>query len=120
MFEALKRYAEFSGRSRRKEFWLFILLYIVLSGLATVVDITVFENLLIEEEMGVVSVVLALALLIPSLSVQVRRLHDTDRSAWWLLIALLPIIGGIVLLVFNCLDGTPGDNRFGPDPKQCQ
>lgn len=118
MFEALKRYAEFSGRSRRKEFWLFILLSVILNLFATVLDLTVFSSMLIEAEMGIVSAVVVLALLVPSLSVQVRRLHDTNRSGWWILLAFLPILGGLVLLVFNCLDGTPGDNRFGPDPKQ--
>ncbi|MDG4768408.1 DUF805 domain-containing protein [Solwaraspora sp. WMMD406] len=59
----------------------------------------------------------SLALLLPSLAVGVRRLHDTDRSGWWLLIALIPIVGAIVLLVFFVLDGTHGPNRFGPDPK---
>lgn len=59
----------------------------------------------------------SLAVLLPSLSVAVRRLHDTGRSGWWLFIALIPIIGAIILLVFMCLDSQPGDNKYGPNPK---
>jgi uncharacterized membrane protein YhaH (DUF805 family) len=58
-----------------------------------------------------------LGLFIPSLAVTIRRLHDINRSAWWVLIALIPFLGALVLLIFAVLDGTPGDNRFGPDPK---
>ena len=61
--------------------------------------------------------VLVLAIVIPSIAVTFRRLHDTDRSAWWILIGLIPFLGALVLLVFTLLDGTPGDNRYGPDPK---
>jgi uncharacterized membrane protein YhaH (DUF805 family) len=118
MFEALKRYAEFGGRSRRKEYWLFILLYMILSVVATVLDASVFRNMAINGEMGVVSLILSFALIVPLLAVAVRRLHDTDRSGWWILIGLIPLLGQLALLVFYCLDGTPGDNRFGPDPKQ--
>jgi uncharacterized membrane protein YhaH (DUF805 family) len=63
------------------------------------------------------SVIYGLAILIPSLAVSVRRLHDIDRSGWWILIALVPLIGGIVLVVFALLEGTAGDNRYGPNPK---
>jgi uncharacterized membrane protein YhaH (DUF805 family) len=54
---------------------------------------------------------------LPSLAVTVRRLHDTDRSGWWILLNLIPIVGALIVLIFTCLDGTPGDNRFGPNPK---
>jgi uncharacterized membrane protein YhaH (DUF805 family) len=118
MFEALKRYAEFSGRSRRKEYWLFILLYVILSVVATVLDASVLRSMAIDGELGVASLILSLGLIIPLLAVAIRRLHDTDRSGWWILLGLIPLLGGLVLLVFCCLDGTPGDNRFGPDPKQ--
>jgi uncharacterized membrane protein YhaH (DUF805 family) len=67
--------------------------------------------------MGVLRGVYSLAVLIPSLAVSVRRLHDTDRSGWWLLISLIPIIGAIVLIVFAAQEGTSGENRFGSDPK---
>ena len=66
---------------------------------------------------GVLTIVFWLATLVPSIAVGVRRLHDTDRSGWWLLIGLIPLAGAIVLLVFNLLEGTRGPNRFGPDPR---
>ena len=69
------------------------------------------------EQNGPVGIVVSLTFLIPSLSVSVRRLHDVDRSGWWLLLALIPILGWIVLIVWNCTDGTRGTNQFGPDPK---
>ncbi|MFZ7157715.1 DUF805 domain-containing protein [Avibacterium gallinarum] len=107
----LKNYAQFNGRARRKEFWWFtavdFLLYVIL-GLLDVV--------LLNNDFGF-SGVYGLATLIPSLAVRVRRLHDTDRSGWWLLIGFIPVIGFIVLFVFACLDGTQGRNRFGEDPK---
>jgi uncharacterized membrane protein YhaH (DUF805 family) len=118
MFEALKRYAEFNGRSRRKEYWSFILLFIILSIIATMLDASIFHGMAINGEMGVVSLILSLALIIPLLAVTVRRLHDTDRSGWWILLGLIPLLGQLVLLVLYCLDGTPGENRFGPNPKQ--
>jgi uncharacterized membrane protein YhaH (DUF805 family) len=114
----LSRYAEFSGRSRRAEYWYFALAYIlfeiaylIVSGIVHVIGFAPLSILL-----GLASFIIALGLLVPSLAVAFRRLHDTDRSAWWLLIALAPFIGGIVLLVFYCLPGTPGPNRYGPDP----
>jgi uncharacterized membrane protein YhaH (DUF805 family) len=67
--------------------------------------------------MGMLTLLYSLAVLIPGLAVSFRRLHDIDKSAWWLLIAFVPLIGVIVLLVFACMEGTRGDNRFGPDPK---
>jgi uncharacterized membrane protein YhaH (DUF805 family) len=113
---ALKKYATFTGRSRRKEYWFFILFYIVFTialayvdGLVGTVDAT--------SGLGALSSIFLLAMLIPSISVSVRRLHDTDRSGWWLLIGLVPVIGGIVFFVFTLLDGTPDQNRYGPDPK---
>lgn len=70
-----------------------------------------------EAGVGLLGGVFALAMLLPSLAVSVRRLHDTDRSGWWLLIAFIPLIGGIILLIFAAQDGTLGDNRYGPNPK---
>ncbi len=109
MFEALKKYAEFKGRARRKEYWLFILLYIICYMIAYLID-TVLGTLII------FSAIVTLGLLIPTISVGVRRLHDTDRSGWWYLLGFVPF-ANIALLIFFFLDGTPGENRFGPDPK---
>lgn len=113
---ALTQYVGFSGRARRSEYWWFAL-FTVLVGVAA----AILDNLLGTDwggsGNGLIGLVANLALLLPSLAVGVRRLHDTDRSGWWLLIALIPLIGAIVLLVFFCTDGTPGQNRFGHSPK---
>ncbi|MES2895160.1 MAG: DUF805 domain-containing protein [Pseudomonadota bacterium] len=128
MFEPIRKYAQFSGRARRKEYWMFCLLIIGIeivfyalmgilgAGPMMAGDPTAGVNPIAGLLMLVFSVVM-LGLFIPSLAVSFRRLHDTNRSAWWLLIALIPFLGVVVLLVFMLLDGTPGDNRFGPDPK---
>jgi uncharacterized membrane protein YhaH (DUF805 family) len=115
-FNVLKQYAVFKGRARRKEYWFFILFNLIASVVLTVID---FMTGLLDAELGIglLSGLYSLAVLIPSLAVTVRRLHDTDRSGWWLLIGLVPLIGAIVLLVFMLLDGTPGDNQHGANPK---
>ncbi len=117
MFTALQKYAVFSGRAQRKEFWLFNLLYLIAYIIAFAIDMgtgTYVPTL----GMGTATLILTLAFVIPALAVSFRRLHDTDRSAWWLLIALVPLVGSIVLLVFFCLDGSAGENRFGHNPKE--
>ena len=108
--DVLKKYAVFSGRARRKEYWMFFLFNIII-GFA----IGLVEGFL--GTMGILAIMYTLGVLIPGLAVAVRRLHDTDRSGWWLLIAFVPIIGGIILLVFMVSDSQPGENRFGPNPK---
>jgi uncharacterized membrane protein YhaH (DUF805 family) len=114
--EVLKKYAEFNGRARRKEYWFFFLISTVISIILAVIDS--FTGTISEEAgLGLLSGIYALAVLIPGLSVTVRRLHDTDRSGWWILIGLIPIIGGIALLIFMVLDSTPGGNQYGPNPK---
>lgn len=108
--KALKSYATFTGRARRMEYWMFFLVnFLVSLALAVIEAILGGKGLL----MGLYS----LAVFLPSLAVSVRRLHDTNRSGWWLLIALVPLIGGIVLLVFTFRDGQRGDNQYGPNPK---
>ncbi|MBM7805546.1 uncharacterized membrane protein YhaH (DUF805 family) [Geodermatophilus bullaregiensis] len=104
----LTKYADFSGRARRAEYWWFFLFAVVVSLVAAVLDGVIGAP--------VFSLLTALGLLVPNLAVSVRRLHGTDRSGWWLLLNLVPF-GGIVLLVFYCLEGQPGHNRFGPSPK---
>ena len=106
----LKKYADFNGRARRTEYWLFVLFSMVIAMVLGVVDYVLGTP-------GIIGLIFALAILIPSIAVGVRRLHDTDRSGWWLLIAFIPIIGTIALLIFLLLNGTPGDNRFGSNPK---
>ena len=116
MFQPLWKYATFSGRARRMEYWLFVLFYVVAGMVATVVEVTLGLTLNGENALGLVSTIWCLALFLPSLTVSVRRLHDTDRSGWWVLLMLVPVVGTIVLIVFFCLRGDAGRNRFGPDP----
>jgi uncharacterized membrane protein YhaH (DUF805 family) len=114
--EALRKYAVFDGRARRMEYWMFVLfnclIVVVLSVVDTVVGIFSLGN-----SIGALTGLYWLVVLVPSIAVTVRRLHDTDRSGWWALLALLPLLGTIVLFVFCVLDGTPGANRFGENPK---
>ena len=128
MFQPLRKYAVFSGRARRKEFWLFWLFLIgieivfsFLIGLAggSITDPTNRFGAMSGPAQALFALygLVMLGLLIPSIAVAIRRLHDTNRSAWWILIGLLPILGALVLIVFYLLDGTPGPNRFGEDPK---
>ena len=106
------KYATFSGRARRKEYWLFYLAWFILAVIAFGIDMVIGSPVI---EIGVVGIINA-ALICPSLAVSVRRLHDTNRRGWWLLMYLIPIIGAIWLIVLFCFKGTEGENRFGPDP----
>lgn len=120
-------YVTFSGRSRRSAYWFWMLFVIVVSILALIIDGVLFPGLMTAEVVdgmasvqangGPVVAVATLALFLPGLAVSVRRLHDTDRSGWWLLLGLIPIVGIIVLIVWYCTEGTRGANRFGADPK---
>lgn len=105
----LKRYAVFTGRACRSEYWLFVLINVIVA-----IVLGVIEGML--GSPGIVSGLYSLAVLVPSLAVTVRRLHDTGRSGWWILIGLVPIIGGLVLLIFVVLPGTAGPNPFGEGP----
>ena len=113
--KVLRQYADFEGRARRSEYWYFvlvnILVYVPLYLVARLVDGPV----------GIIAACLyalyALVLVIPSLAVKVRRLHDIDRSGWWILIGFIPLVGGIILLIWECEDSYP-DNEWGPNPKE--
>lgn len=129
----LRQYATFTGRARRAEYWFFTLAYgIVFAALYAVMIValvaggalsTATDSSAAGAGGGIVVTLLSLlmgviglALFLPSLAVTVRRLHDTGRSGWWYLLCLVPF-GSIVVLVFCCLDSTPGPNQFGPNPK---
>jgi len=145
----IQKYADFSGRAPRAEYWWFVLAMVIVFVALSIVESIVGLNKMILGVYGPLTVLLWLAVLVPSLSVGVRRLHDTDRSGWWLLLmvpygvavvlmlrsmwaaaaagtppgfgaaGILMLIGFaclITLLVFYCLAGTPGDNRYGPNP----
>ncbi len=111
----LKKYAVFNGRACRAEYWYYVLFTILVSiGLVIVDSISGSYNA--TYGLGMLSGLYSLAVLIPGLAVTVRRLHDTGRSGWWLLIGLIPLLGGIVLLVFMIIEGTAGSNEHGPNP----
>lgn len=114
--EVLRKYFVFNGRARRKEYWMFYLFNLLIS-----IGLLIVDNLIgtfsAESGFGLLSTIYGLAVLIPGLAVCVRRLHDTGRSGWWILIALVPFVGPIVLLVFMVLDSEAGTNAYGPNPK---
>lgn len=101
------KYVTFEGRAARSEFWYWMLFAFIANVVAGIVDSVL--------GLGLVGLLVSLALLLPGLAVSARRLHDIDRTAWWLLIALTGI-GIILLIVWDCIKGTTGPNRFGPDP----
>ncbi|AOK90880.1 MULTISPECIES: DUF805 domain-containing protein [Paenibacillus] len=107
--KVLQNYVGFQGRARRTEYWMFTLFNVIACLILYLVDLLLGLPL-------VLTLIYSLAVLLPSLAVFVRRLHDTGKTGWWILIALVPF-GGIVLLVFECLDSQPGDNKYGKNPK---
>ena len=125
MLLPLKRYADFSGRSRRKEYWMFILGVTVVALLLGILAVLLGGGLSASAESGgilagpfmIVFAIFWLGLIVPSIAVQVRRFHDQDKSGWFVLLNLIPYVGGLIVLVFMFLEGTRGPNRFGPDPK---
>jgi len=114
--KVLKQYADFNGRARRQEYWMFVLFNIIFSIVATILD-NVLGLASPEVGYGILTGLYSLAVLVPGLAVTVRRLHDTSRSGWWILIALIPLVGAICLIVFTAQDSKPGDNEYGPNPK---
>lgn len=118
----LKKYAVFDGRASRREYWMFFLINLLISIVLGAIDglfRSVFEAALGTDlgTTGFLGSLYGLAVLIPSIAVAVRRLHDTGRSGWWLFLNLIPIIGFIVVIVFLASEGQPGPNRYGPNPK---
>lgn len=106
----------FDGRARRKEYWMFTLFAVIISIVLGILD-GVFGTVSAAGNVGLLGTVFMLAILIQSLAVGARRLHDTGRSGWWLLIGLLPFVGAIILIVLMVLEGRQGENPYGPDPK---
>jgi uncharacterized membrane protein YhaH (DUF805 family) len=109
-------YANFSGRSSRSAYWWWVLFSIIMSAAASIIDSMVGLSIA-DQNFGWLSLLVGLALLIPSIAVLFRRLHDTGRSGWWWLLSLICFIGAIILFIFCLLDSTPGDNQYGPNPK---
>ena len=119
--EALKKYAVFHGRAHRAEFWWFVLFNAIFSY---ALNVTFGASVGVPEEsissaspQAVLPAIYGLAMFLPAIGVSIRRLHDTNRSGWWLLIAFFPIVGGIILIVFYAQAGDAGENQFGADPK---
>jgi uncharacterized membrane protein YhaH (DUF805 family) len=111
----LQQYVGFTGRARRSEYWWFVLFTILVSIVASVLD-SILGTMDDETRAGLIGAIASLALLLPSLAVAIRRLHDTSRSGWWILIGLIPFVGWIILIVFYVQD-SHGDNKYGPSPK---
>jgi uncharacterized membrane protein YhaH (DUF805 family) len=109
-----QKYIGFSGRAARSEYWYWALFILLLQIVAWLIDMTLFGfNTTGVNPIGSIA---SLATFLPGLAVSIRRLHDIDRVGWWVLLALIPLIGWIVLIYWACLRGTVGANRFGPDP----
>ena len=115
-FEVLKKYAVFNGRARRKEYWFFLLFNVIASMILGFAD-GMIGSINPESGMGLLGGIYTLAVLVPGIAVTVRRLHDTGRSGWWILIGLIPLLGAIVLLIFMVQDSKPGENQYGENPK---
>jgi uncharacterized membrane protein YhaH (DUF805 family) len=109
VLSVLTNYVDFKGRARRSEYWWFFLFDVIVSVIVSLFDVAAGTQVL--------EILVGVALLLPGLAVTIRRLHDTDRRGWWVLIGLVPIVGMIVLIVFACQDSEPGSNRFGDSPK---
>jgi uncharacterized membrane protein YhaH (DUF805 family) len=109
---AFSNYANFSGRAQRSALWFWILFIILAVIVTEILDISIFGA----NTYFPLTILFSLATLLPYLAVGARRLHDIDRSGWWWLIAFIPIVGGIILIIWWCKPGQPGTNRFGPNP----
>ncbi|MDQ0493805.1 MULTISPECIES: DUF805 domain-containing protein [Paenibacillus] len=108
--KGLQNYVGFQGRARRTEYWMFVLFNVIASFIIGLID-GLFGLT------PILTYIYSLAVLLPSLAVTARRLHDTGRSGWWILIALIPVVGTIILIVFTCQDSQPNDNQHGKNPK---
>jgi len=108
----LKKYAVFSGRSRRAEYWYFVLFNFIISAVLGIISAVV------DDKSGILGSLYSLAVLIPGLAVSVRRLHDIGKSGWMVLIAFIPLIGAIWIIILTATDSNPGDNKYGPNPKE--
>jgi uncharacterized membrane protein YhaH (DUF805 family) len=121
--DVIKNYVKFDGRSRRKEYWMFVLFNVIFSVVASIIDNVAGLNFSSDYSSygmystGILTSLYSLAVFLPSLGVGVRRLHDIGKSGWWLLITFVPLAGPIWLLVLLATNGVVGENQYGPDPK---
>jgi uncharacterized membrane protein YhaH (DUF805 family) len=110
--DVLKKYAVFEGRARRKEYWMFFLFNFIVSVILSIV------SPIVGDKYGAISLLYMLAVLVPAIGVSIRRMHDIGKSGWWIFISLIPIAGPIWALVLVCTDSNPGQNMYGPNPKE--
>lgn len=115
--QAFKKYADFNGRSRRKEYWMFTLFNILFGAVTMLLDISLGTTIGMYPY-GIFYFLYALVILIPGLAVSVRRLHDVGKSGKMILLSFIPIVGAIWLLVLLVTDSNPGENEYGPNPKE--
>lgn len=108
------KYADFNGRARRKEYWMFVLVVLILSIILSVIELIVGLTI------PILSYILSLGLFLPGLGVSIRRLHDVGKSGWWYLIIFVPLLGAIYLIYLMVQDGQPETNQWGPNPKSGQ
>ncbi len=112
LFEIIKKYAKFEGRANRPQYWYFVLTLFLAFFILEILCVIPFVNIIA----FLALLVLSLGLIVPGIAVTVRRLHDTNKSGWWLLLCFVPFVGSIVILVFMCLEGTKGANKYGDEP----
>jgi uncharacterized membrane protein YhaH (DUF805 family) len=117
--EVISKYVVFQGRARRKEYWMFVLFNYIFSIGLLLIDVYVFDDFLFDGYgIGILSMIYSLFVMLPSWAVAVRRLHDIGKSGWMMLVALIPIAGPIWLLILYATDSQPGENQYGPNPKE--
>ena len=112
LFEIIKKYAKFEGRANRPQYWYFVLTQFLAFFILELLCVIPFVNIIA----FLALLVLGLGLIVPGIAVSVRRLHDTNKSGWWLLLCFVPFVGSLVILVFMCLEGTKGANKYGDEP----
>jgi uncharacterized membrane protein YhaH (DUF805 family) len=114
--DAWKNYINFQGRARRKAYWMFILFNLIALVILGLIESAI--GLSGQNGYGILTGLYTLAMILPLIALAVRRLHDTGRSGWWILIGLVPLVGPIILIVFYVTDSQPGSNEYGPNPKE--
>ena len=112
------KYATFGGRARRSEYWYFMLLVCCVNVVIRILAMIVGDNSILTPVLAGISMIFSLGVLVPQIAVAVRRLHDIGKSGWLYLLILIPLVGQILLIVWFCTDSQPGDNQYGPNPKE--
>lgn len=111
----LSKFADFSGRARRREYWTFVLVNCLIALLLLTLGLAFGED---SPASNIMVTIFYLIMLVPNLSVSVRRLHDIGKSGWYMFLSLIPLIGGLILLIWSLMDSEPGENQYGKNPKE--